>query len=252
MIKDAIKYIMELSTPEIILGKDGNEYTNKPMIPLREKDIFVDDSNSIKASTLTGVVDYIVNALDKGSLNYEELIVSVVSPTLVTVSTPINKSGERNFLVKANAIVPKLKESSFLNLNNSWLNTEEFIIYLMTNFVPNEDLELLLKFAGNVVQKSVSEYGDDGVSQKATLKTGVASRNDAIIPNPVSLTPYRTFSEIKQPESKFVFRMKNAEQGILCALFSDGDAKWRNEAISSIRKWLQVQFKDRKDVYIIA
>ena len=29
------------------------------------------------------------------------------------------------------------------------------------------------------------------------------------VPNPVGLAPYRTFTEIGQPESKFVLRLKN-------------------------------------------
>lgn len=61
------------------------------------------------------------------------------------------------------------------------------------------DRDLILKFAGTVENGTIAQYGDDGVTQKATVKTGIASKGDAIVPNPVRLRPYRTFIEVEQP-----------------------------------------------------
>ena len=36
---------------------------------------------------------------------------------------------------------------------------------------------------------------------------------DVIVPNPVKLRPYRTFAEIEQPESSYVFRIKDGDRG---------------------------------------
>src|SRR3712207_8173858 len=46
---------------------------------------------------------------------------------------------------------------------------------LQSSFVENQDRSLLLKVTGCVKDEAVKQIGDDGVSQAATIKTGVAS-----------------------------------------------------------------------------
>lgn len=77
--------------------------------------------------------------------------------------------------------------------------------------------------------------GDDGISQQVTIKTGVATVGNAIVPNPVTLKPYRTFVEVEQPESKFIFRMKD---GPTAALFEADGGVWRNKAMHEIKKYI--------------
>ena len=89
-----------------------------------------------------------------------------------------------------------------------YLSFHTILIYLQSKFLDSTDRALLLKFAGTVEAGSIAEYGDDGVSQKATVKTGIASKGDALVPSPVSLVPFRTFVEVQQPVSSFVLRMK--------------------------------------------
>lgn len=117
---------------------------------------------------------------------------------------------------------------------------EKFCINLQSKFIPSDDRELILKFAGTVEAGSVSEYGDDGVTQKATIKTGLASKGDAIVPNPVCLRPYRTFLEVEQPESAFVFRMKQDSYGsVMCAIFEADGGAWKMDATQAIKEYLQ-------------
>lgn len=81
------------------------------------------------------------------------------------------------------------------------------MIALQSNFQPNDDLAAVMMLAGNIEKKNKQTFSDDGVSQVATMSVGVASKADAMVPNPVDLTPFRTFMEVKQPSSKFVFRI---------------------------------------------
>lgn len=67
------------------------------------------------------------------------------------------------------------------------------MIEIQSNFVQSTDRDILVKFAGNVEQKNNATYSDDGKTQVATMSTGVASKSDVIVPNPVYLAPYRTF-----------------------------------------------------------
>ncbi len=57
----------------------------------------------------------------------------------------------------------------------------------------------------------------------------------------VSLRPFRTFREIEQPESEFLFRMQSSGNGVppMCALFEADGGAWRMEAIARIKTFLK-------------
>jgi hypothetical protein len=82
-----------------------------------------------------------------------------------------------------------------------------------------------------------------------TVKTGIAKIEDVFVPNPVVLAPYRTFPEIAQPESKFIFRMQT---GPTAALFEADGGAWRNEAMGRIKAWLEEQLAEFKYIKIIS
>lgn len=89
------------------------------------------------------------------------------------------------------------------------------------------------------------------IRKEATIKTGIASKGDAIVPSPVKLRPYRTFLEVEQPESEFIFRMRNSGAGVQCALFEADGGAWRNQARKNIYNYLVDRIKG-EDVLIIA
>ena len=109
----------------------------------------------------------------------------------------------------------------------------------------SDDRELLMKFAGTVENGTLAQYGDDGITQKATIKTGIASKGDAVVPNPVILRPFRTFVEVEQPESAFVFRMREGGRGeIECAIFEADGGAWKNAAMKRIKEYLQYELNE--------
>ena len=129
------------------------------------------------------------------------------------------------------------------------LDTEEFNIMLQSSFVDTEDKKLLLKVSGNVKETSVKTVQDDGVSQVVAMSTGVASVEDVILPNRVSLKPYRTFTEVDQPESEFIFRVK---EGITFKLIEADGGAWRLEAIKNIKEYLEKKLEGIENIDIIA
>ena len=92
----------------------------------------------------------------------------------------------RETLFKCEAIVNEFRFDKYYD-------QERFLIELQANFVTSEDLETIMKVSGNIQAGTTASYSDDGVSQKTTIKSGV-QRADVIVPNPVKLVPYRTFS----------------------------------------------------------
>lgn len=111
------------------------------------------------------------------------------------------------------------------------------MIGLQANFQTNEDLELVMKVAGNIERKNNQTFSDDGRTQTATMNIGIASKADVIVPNPVELIPYRTFQEVPQPASKFVFRIGDKEVPAFKIVEAEGGI-WKNEAIQNIKEYL--------------
>ena len=117
------------------------------------------------------------------------------------------------------------------------------MISLQSNFQTNEDLELVMKVAGNIEKKNDQSYSDNGTTQVATMQVGVASKADVIVPNPVTLVPFRTFQEVPQPSSKFVFRMGDKEVPAFKIVEAEGGI-WKNEAIQNIKNYLESALGD--------
>ena len=88
--------------------------------------------------------------------------------------------------------------------------------------------------------KTTVETGmaDDGVSQTVQAKKGIASVENVVLPNPVTLRPYRTFVEVEQPASKFVFRARDDDGMEFMLVEADGGA-WRGEAMKNIKTFLE-------------
>jgi hypothetical protein len=236
MIKEALEYIVGLKTP-VITEIDGNTYSDKPLNRIS----YVPYAKTIGMKTLTSLVEYIKANIDSMS---EKMIVHVISPTEVHLYSSLDADRKREYLVEVNAELPDFRFGSFIDHEN-------FVIALQSKFVPNEDRDLVLKFAGTVEDGTVAEYGDDGVTQKATIKTGVASKADAVVPNPVNLIPYRTFLEVQQPASDFIFRMKSS-CGVQCAIFEADGGAWKNEAMSRIKNYLALELSEYPQFTVIS
>ena len=236
MIKEALEYIVGLKTP-VITEIDGNTYSDKPLNRIG----YVPYAKTIGMKTLTSLVEYIKANIDSMS---EKMIVHVISPTEVHLYSSLDADRKREYLVEVNAELPDFRFGSFIDHEN-------FVIALQSKFVPNEDRDLVLKFAGTVEDGTVAEYGDDGVTQKATIKTGAASKADAVVPNPVNLIPYRTFLEVQQPASDFIFRMKSS-CGVQCAIFEADGGAWKNEAMSRIKNYLALELSEYPQFTVIS
>lgn len=195
---------------------------------------------TLTVSTLTGFVDFIKSNID---ILPEQLLVQVQSYDKVKLYSPLNEDRDREEYIRAEAILP----SNIMY--DRFLGTEQFNIMLQSSFVDVGDKDVLLKYTGLVKDEAVKSVGDDGISQQVTVKTGVASVGQAVVPNPVTLAPYRTFPEVEQPQSKFIFRMQD---GPKAAIFEADGGAWRNQAIKNIKEYLAQELKGLEHIKIIA
>lgn len=230
MTKDALQYVVGLKKAEVI-DVDGENYADRQIWRI-DREL---RAEPLKMNTLTGLLDYLKSGIDDMPV---DMLVQVVSPTCVRVVSVLDLDRKREELAEASAWIPEFEYGRYMG-------QESFLIALQAKFLPGNDRELLLKFAGTVRDESVAEYGDDGVTQKATIKTGISTVGDAIVPNPVKLRPFRTFMEVEQPESSFIFRMRQGDgQGVGCAIFEADGGAWKNAAMNNIKQYLKTELAE--------
>lgn len=243
MLKKAMEYLVGLGEAHIREVKlpDGavQLYSDKPLNRLSKH---IPVAESIRMGTLSSLLDYIKAGVDYMA---DKMVIQVAGPEEVRLFSQLNENRGREYLVRVEAQIPDFQYGRFIG-------HEEFCINMQAKFMddPETDKGLLLKFAGTVENGTVAEYGDDGVTQKATVKQGIASKKDAIVPNPVRLRPYRTFIEVEQPASEFIFRMKDSG-GISCALFEADGGAWKNAAMKNIKDYLESELADFKGQFTV-
>lgn len=239
MIKEALQYVIGLSVPSI-REIHGDTYSDKP---LHRVEPFIPRASAIQMHTLTGLVDYIKANIDTMA---DKMIIEVKSPTEVSLYSKLDETRNRENLVRVSARIPDFPFDTFMN-------QEHFCINLQSKFIDSEDRALILRIAGTVEAGSVTEYGDDGITQKATVKTGIARKEEALVPNPVKLRPYRTFIEVEQPASDFIFRMKQGKyDGIEGAIFEADGGAWMAAATKKIKEYLEFELAEMPQFTVIS
>nr|DAR84197.1 MAG TPA: hypothetical protein [Caudoviricetes sp.] len=240
-IKEALEYAVELRElgQEILESSDGTEYYDSRKFSLTELNP-KRYPQTLELSTLTSLVDYLKTDLNQ--LKDQKLIVVVEKNDEVCVWSEDDEFKHRTLLVDVKARIPELTFGRFLS-------SEQFNIMLQSNFIDGNDRGALLEFASALKIENGAEIEDNGVSQVATVKTGVASLAKGKVPNPVDLRPYRTFAEVEQPSSKFVFRIdKNGQM----ALFEADGKRWVSDAVSRIADYLKKELSGEKHITVLS
>lgn len=79
------------------------------------------------------------------------------------------------------------------------------------------------------------------MSQTVSTKHGAHMVDAETIRNIVPLRFYRTFTEVEQPETKCLIRLKQSAENVIpnFALFEADGGKWRLEAIENVARHLR-------------
>lgn len=187
--------------------------------------------DTVQLNTLDGFIDFIKSINERKD---QQLYVHVKSAKKVSVFTHLDAYGRREYLATATAVLPDIPINEFIDV-------EMANILFQSQFVNTKDRQLILKVIGNLKEESVHQANDVGVSQAVSIKTGVASVDNVKVPNPVQLAPYRTFAEVKQPVSEFIFRIK---EGMQCAIYEADNHGWELKAIKNIQGYLTTGLQD--------
>ena len=238
-LKEALQYITGLKAESMdpkVVEINGDTYCDKQLTRYHRFPF----ADAINISTLTALVDYIKG---KPEELRESMILHVESPTTVRLYSGLIDERNREYLIRAEAII---NQFSF----DHAYDQERFLIELQANFLETPDLLTIMQVAGNIKSGTTANYSDDGVSQKTTVKMGV-ELNDVIVPNPVKLRPYRTFAEIEQPESRYVFRIKDTDRGPAFKLVEADGGLWKNGTMQKIKEYLEYELSEELKKYHI-
>ena len=222
----------------VVFEVDGYSYTAyrgqmnrvRPVKPEPEEkpDVF-------EAFSLSGIVDYIRSDVD-GIFSDPAIrhTVRVVHPTEVEVLTPMHGFyKQRNVVAHCDALTPHISFGKYMDV-------DEFQIMVQAMFEESANRALVLQLSGSLRKEQSTQTADDGVSQKVTINRGVATADDVIVKNPVTLKPLRTFYEVEQPDSPFILRFNEDAQA---ALFEGDGGAWKLKAVENVRAWLAAKLE---------
>jgi len=222
MLSNLIDKILSLAEIESFTF-DGLEYTSKRLF-----EVLKPDPEPFRIHTLTGIVDFFESNID--DLDLKDILIIVENHNTVLIKSKL----EQNTLKRHSYLSSVCIKNDFPYRN--FMEAESFIIELQSKFEETKERQLLLSIIGNIKEENVRNSGDDGITQTVTAKKGISLSQNIEVPNPIKLKPYRTFLEVDQPESEFVFRMQS---GPLCALFESDGGFWKGVAMNRIHRYLK-------------
>ncbi|SRR5260370_442113 len=240
MLKEFVDRILALGEPSFhSIGE--LEYSDKELKLIKPPQV-----GSVDCSTLQGLVDLRDGELDDAKAK-GDLLVHITSPTTVElISRESDTHGRRRLWAKA--VYPECKSFSFAN----WLDPESFIIQAQQHFQRvkvetddgsfSKDLDYVLKVASKISAEYAADNEDDGFAQRVVVRQGVALKTDTVLQPMVNLALYRTFAEIDQVLSTFVFRSRVDGGTAKLALFEGDGGRWKINAVAAIKAWLKPKF----------
>ena len=228
MLKELVDRLLSLSVPTPMV-LHGRQYCDRPLALIAPPRL----TAPLELMTLTGLVDAVRAKLD--GLDPADWVLEVMSHRGVRiVSRNTSAYGQREVLLAVS-----LADGDAFPFCR-FLDREEFVIGLQSRFVYDDAVRAVLQVASALEVSTVALAEDDGISQRTTVKQGIALKQDVTVKGRVVLRPFRTFREVAQPASEFVFRLRS-QQGAVpeCALFEADGGKWKLDAVLTIKAWLE-------------
>ena len=227
---------------------DGRTYTTEEVYPVRAP-----KPEPLGVGTLSAVADYLNYGIDP---ERGKLFVRVDSPISVQVQSHlVGDFCDRRVLVWAKPYLPDCLQ----NFQGKWLDQEYFQILLQAGFSgPGawaEGMSLngkaaVLRYISKIQSKATATVSDDGTAQAVVLSAGIGSSAVSKLPNPVRLAPFRTFPEVEQPESDFIFRVSDKE-GLRYSLTEADGGAWRIEAVKRVAEWLTAHINPELNIPVL-
>jgi hypothetical protein len=225
-LEDLVKKASIIENPTVVIGK--KEYwlkDQKEVSPeIHQKNLTV---NSMQA--LADYIEYGCEGIAK-----DKLFIHVVSPERIELYQKVTDEKIRPCLMSV-IIDPEFESFRF----GQYMESEDFTIGLQSLFEESNDLPKALIKASSICAQVAIKKDDKHGATNMSVSNEIKSGDDEIVFN---LRPYRTFREIKQPLSTFVFRIQ--AKSLDCKLVAADGGSWRIKARDEIKKWLSEKIKE--------
>ncbi len=219
---------------------DGQAFSQYELSPV----IFTPRAETLEVHTLEGFCDYINNS-DFDKVNKNEVMAVIENEaSVILVSRLTGKDRVRETVIRAS--LDNFSQFKF----GTFFKQEEFAIKFRSLFVANSenDTDYVLRYASKLSGGTSIDTEDDGITQSVGVKRGISGTlvsRESVKPI-VSLTPYRTFRELEQPESEFLFRTRLDDDTPTLALFEADGGAWKLEAVKLIAEYISEKCPDLK------
>lgn len=232
MLKEAMEYITSLGnkSQEIITKEiNGETYIKGDVNRLP-----VDMASRMGFNTLSAVVDYIKTSVADERIKTPYIV--EVEHDKVNVFSGLDERLNRTHLAYVKPLLPDINF-------NYYMNMEEFVIQLKTCFIETDNLNRLVSIVSSITDEAKVSFEDDGIGMKISQVSGttIKSKENLQINPIVRLAPYRTFTEVEQPESRFLLRVRD---GGKLALYEADGGMWKLEAQHNVSNYLRDALKD--------
>lgn len=224
-LRDGMDFLRGEFAP-VVRNIGGKEFSNKSFTEIEPAPDPL--HGHFDVTTLSALRDLITSDVEKLKDSTLPLI-HIVNHQEVRLLTGVSdEHGRRRTFAKA--VPPTVKGYTF----DTWYPLEQFRIAIQANFSSTVDREYLLSIASKVTDGEIVVSEDDGVSQQVEMKAGLALKGSEKLRARVTLAPFRTFAEVDQPQSEFIFRAQKTDKGPQLALFEADGGKWKVTAVENI------------------
>ncbi|BDU72945.1 hypothetical protein [Mesoterricola silvestris] len=232
---ETIQKILDISTPKTYNLKDvhGTETVFSTEALHQVLAAAPPQPKLVAVNTLAGFSELIRAKLENKAFSTEFLI-HVESETTVTLKAKeTDEYGRRVVLIQAQPV--SFDKFKF----GQWIDQESFSIAIASLFAESEDKDYVLNLASSITNEATSTSDDNGFTQKATIKAGLSHKAQVTIKPRVALAPFRTFPEVAQPVSEFVFRARITDNGPALMLIEADGGRWKVDAMKTIREAME-------------
>lgn len=235
-IADAIAKVLEMAPPifKEVTDAFGRQATFSSKQVHEVKASATPCAVNVEVFTLGALRDLVQAKLEDAAFTGDTFLHVLNERTVELVNRKTDAYGRRICLVQATPV--PFDAFRF----GQWMSQEEFVIAFSSRFADSADKSKVLAIASSMTNEATSLSEDNGFAQKVTIKKGLRQMESLTIEPKVKLAPFRTFPEIPQPESEFVFRAKANGEGVphLMLVEADGGA-WKVDAIETIKQRLE-------------
>lgn len=211
-----------------VIEANGRTFATKDLVEIMPRK---DVAKEIRFSDLSSIVEIVKREMERFVL---PIYINIETEKSVSVITSLDTEKEREKPYSAVA------EGSRFNFGGGY-DYERFVIAIRSQFIQTPNTANLLQLLKKVSNIESVETSDDGITQSVVAKQGAMLASDVKISPIIRLAPFRTFIEVEQPDSDFLFRI--SDRNVFALYEADGGA-WKIKAKKNIRAFFEATLGD--------